>query len=372
MIDPRVQDTDFVAGVREAERALRPLFEPTPLQRNDFLSSRYGGDVWLKREDLSPVRSYKIRGAINAMRKVLARPGQGPARFVCASAGNHAQGMAFACRHFGVEGVVFMPVTTPRQKIDKTRQFGGGRVEIRLVGDYFDATLAAAQSLRRRGRRHLSAALRRRRRHRGPGDLRPRDRRAVPRHPGHRRHPGRRRRPLLRHRRALRRARPRDRPPLRRARRRPEPAPVAGGAPAGDAGAGRQLRRRRRGGADRRPQLGRAEALRAGGRDALAGGPDLRDDGRDAERRGHRPRARRRPRHRRPPRPRAARTAARSSPSSRAATSTSSACPTSRSAPCAGRAARSTTSSACRNGPARCASSCRCSAPTTTSRASST
>ena len=59
------------------------------------------------------MRSYKIRGAFNAMRKALARPAQGPARFVCASAGNHAQGMAFACRHFGVEGVVFMPVTTP-------------------------------------------------------------------------------------------------------------------------------------------------------------------------------------------------------------------------------------------------------------------
>jgi len=140
------RERSLLDGVREASEALRPLFEPTPLQRNDFLSSRYGGEVWLKREDLSPVRSYKIRGAINAMRKVLARPGQGPARFVCASAGNHAQGMAFACRHFGVEGVVFMPVTTPRQKIDKTRQFGGGRVEIRLVGDYFDATLAAAQS----------------------------------------------------------------------------------------------------------------------------------------------------------------------------------------------------------------------------------
>ena len=140
------RERSLLDGVREASEALRPLFEPTPLQRNDFLSSRHGGEVWLKREDLSPVRSYKIRGAINAMRKVLARPGQGPARFVCASAGNHAQGMAFACRHFGVEGVVFMPVTTPRQKIDKTRLFGGGRVEIRLVGDYFDATLAAAQS----------------------------------------------------------------------------------------------------------------------------------------------------------------------------------------------------------------------------------
>jgi threonine dehydratase len=135
----------FLEDVRAAEAALRELFEPTPLQRNDFLSAKHGAEVWLKREDLSPVRSYKLRGAFNAMRKALAvRPER--RRFVCASAGNHAQGMAFACRHFGVEGVVFMPVTTPQQKIDKTRQFGGGRVETRLVGDYFDATLKAAQA----------------------------------------------------------------------------------------------------------------------------------------------------------------------------------------------------------------------------------
>jgi threonine dehydratase len=142
MIDPRAE-AGFVAGVREAAAALRALFEPTPLQRNAYLSAKHGGEVWLKREDLTPVRSYKIRGAFNAMRK--ARAGSAAKRYVCASAGNHAQGMAFACRHFGVEGVVFMPGTTPQQKIDKTRAFGGGQVEIRLVGDYFDVTLAAAQ-----------------------------------------------------------------------------------------------------------------------------------------------------------------------------------------------------------------------------------
>jgi threonine dehydratase len=136
---------DFAAAARAATEALRALFPPTPLQRNAFLSERYDADVWLKREDLSPVRSYKIRGAVNAMRKRLAaEPGQ--ARFVCASAGNHAQGVAFACAHFGVTGTIFMPVTTPRQKIDKTRVFGGDRVEIRLVGDFFDETLAAART----------------------------------------------------------------------------------------------------------------------------------------------------------------------------------------------------------------------------------
>jgi len=137
--------TDFAASAHAAEAALRPVFEPTPLQRNDHLSARYGAEIWLKREDLTPVRSYKIRGAFNAMRKVLAeRPNQSV--FVCASAGNHAQGVAYVCRHFGVKGVIFMPVTTPQQKIFKTRTFGGDAVEIQLTGDYFDDTLAAAQT----------------------------------------------------------------------------------------------------------------------------------------------------------------------------------------------------------------------------------
>ncbi|MGO4914592.1 threonine ammonia-lyase IlvA [Pseudogemmobacter sp. W21_MBD1_M6] len=136
--------TSFAQKARAAEAQMRTLFPATPLQRNDHLSERHGADIWLKREDLSPVRSYKIRGAFNAMRKVLERsPDQ--SRFVCASAGNHAQGVAFVCRHFGVNGVIFMPVTTPQQKIDKTRVFGGDAIEIRLVGDYFDDTLKSAQ-----------------------------------------------------------------------------------------------------------------------------------------------------------------------------------------------------------------------------------
>ena len=137
--------TDFSTLAEQAALALRPLFPPTPLQRNVLLSQRFDADIWLKREDLSPVRSYKIRGAVNAMRKVLAR-GTGAGVFVCASAGNHAQGVAFACKHFGVKGVIFMPVTTPGQKIAKTRMFGDGHVEIRLVGDYFDRSLAAAMA----------------------------------------------------------------------------------------------------------------------------------------------------------------------------------------------------------------------------------
>ena len=133
---------NFQDSARAAEQAMRAVFPPTPLLRNDLLSARYGADIWLKREDLSPVRSYKLRGAFNAMRKVMRKD----AVFVCASAGNHAQGVAYMCRHFGVHGVIFMPVTTPQQKILKTWMFGGDHVEVRLTGDYFDKTLSSAQS----------------------------------------------------------------------------------------------------------------------------------------------------------------------------------------------------------------------------------
>lgn len=136
--------SDFLKRARVAEQQMRALFPATPLQRNDHLSAKFSADIWLKREDLSPVRSYKIRGALNAMGKALARDPSLEV-FVCASAGNHAQGVAFVSKHFGVKGVVFMPVTTPQQKIEKTRIFGGDNVEIRLVGDYFDDTLEAAQ-----------------------------------------------------------------------------------------------------------------------------------------------------------------------------------------------------------------------------------
>ncbi|MFY9209939.1 MAG: threonine ammonia-lyase IlvA [Aestuariivita sp.] len=133
--------SDFRDRARAATEEMRRVFEPTPLQLNAHLSERYGADIWLKREDLSPVRSYKLRGAFNAMRKL---PDQ--KLFVCASAGNHAQGVAYMCKHFGVHGVIFMPVTTPQQKIQKTRMFGGDQVQITLIGDYFDDTLASAQA----------------------------------------------------------------------------------------------------------------------------------------------------------------------------------------------------------------------------------
>ncbi len=132
---------EFLDVIEEACKEMRAVMPATPLQRNAFLSEKHNANIYLKREDLTPVRSYKIRGAYNAMRKAVR---QGRKNFVCASAGNHAQGVAFAARHYGVHAVVFMPVATPHQKIHKTRVFGGDHVEVRLFGDYFDESLEAA------------------------------------------------------------------------------------------------------------------------------------------------------------------------------------------------------------------------------------
>ncbi|MFL2785586.1 MAG: threonine ammonia-lyase IlvA [Paracoccaceae bacterium] len=141
---------DFAALARSAEAQMRDVFAETPLQKNHHLSALYDADIWLKREDLAPVRSYKLRGAFNAMRKRAEQK-----KFVCASAGNHAQGVAYMCRHFGVEGTIFMPVTTPQQKIQKTQIFGGDTVEIKLIGDYFDECLLAAQEFCRQSGAHF-------------------------------------------------------------------------------------------------------------------------------------------------------------------------------------------------------------------------
>ena len=137
------QKTSFLRGVEAATKALREVLDVTPLQCNDFLSDRTKAHVYLKREDLTPVRSYKLRGAYNFFRKAMLKDPK-LKRFVCASAGNHAQGFAFACQKFDVDGVVFMPITTPQQKINKTRVFGGGRVKIELIGDIFDESNRAA------------------------------------------------------------------------------------------------------------------------------------------------------------------------------------------------------------------------------------
>ncbi len=134
----------FHQNVQAVRQNLRNLFPETPLQYNHFLSKRYKAKIYLKREDLSPVRSYKIRGAFNLISSRLEK-GTKDQKFVCASAGNHAQGFAFVCHHFKVPGTVFMPITTPEQKIKKTKVFGGKYISIELIGDTFDEAYSAAQ-----------------------------------------------------------------------------------------------------------------------------------------------------------------------------------------------------------------------------------
>jgi threonine dehydratase len=119
----------------------------TPLVFNHNLSRKYGCNVYLKREDLQIVRSYKLRGAYNMMSSL--PPEQLQRGVVCASAGNHAQGFAYSCKKLGVKGVVFMPIITPQQKVQQTKFFGEDFIEIRLVGDTFDDCSVAAQEFTR-------------------------------------------------------------------------------------------------------------------------------------------------------------------------------------------------------------------------------
>lgn len=115
----------------------------TPLMLNPGLSKQYGCNVYLKREDLQVVRSYKLRGAYNMMSSLPAE--QLAKGLVCASAGNHAQGFAYSCRQLKAKGVVFMPIITPNQKVQQTKMHGDGWIEIQLVGDSFDDCAAAAK-----------------------------------------------------------------------------------------------------------------------------------------------------------------------------------------------------------------------------------
>lgn len=131
-----------VDNIYLAAERLRGVVTHTPLQENINLSDRYNANVYLKREDLQVVRSYKIRGAYNKMASLSAEAlAKG---VVCASAGNHAQGLAYACRKMGVNGRIFMPTTTPAQKVKQVGMFGREYVEVVLVGDTYDDAYHAA------------------------------------------------------------------------------------------------------------------------------------------------------------------------------------------------------------------------------------
>jgi threonine dehydratase len=127
----------------KASHVLSKIIEPSPLQRNEQLSARYECNVYLKREDMQVIRSFKIRGAYNVIQSLTQEERE--AGVVCASAGNHAQGVAYSCKQLGIEGKIFMPTTTPRQKISQVKMFGGGKVEVILVGDSFDDSSANAR-----------------------------------------------------------------------------------------------------------------------------------------------------------------------------------------------------------------------------------
>ncbi|MGN1221247.1 MAG: threonine ammonia-lyase IlvA [Candidatus Cryptobacteroides sp.] len=131
-----------VEDIIKASNTLAEILEPTPFQLNDHLSQTYDAHVHLKREDLQMVRSYKIRGAYNKIRSIA--PENLVNGIVCASAGNHAQGVAFSCNKLKIKGSIYMPTTTPRQKINQVRMFGKEYVEIVLTGDTFDAANKAA------------------------------------------------------------------------------------------------------------------------------------------------------------------------------------------------------------------------------------
>jgi threonine dehydratase len=124
-------------GVESAAKKLKGLTRITPLEFNKRLSKNVNASVFLKREDLQQVRSFKIRGAYNkisSLKKEEIKKG-----IICASAGNHAQGFAFSCQKLEIKGEVYMPATTPDQKVSQVRMFGGEFVDIILVGDSYDA-----------------------------------------------------------------------------------------------------------------------------------------------------------------------------------------------------------------------------------------
>ena len=135
--------TVTAADIDAARARIDGIVDVSPLQLNVRLSAATGADVWVKREDLQPVRSYKLRGAYNLIAQLdEADRARG---VVCASAGNHGQGVAFACSRLGIQGRIFVPTTTPRQKRDRMIAIGGPFVDLVVTGDSYDDAAAAAK-----------------------------------------------------------------------------------------------------------------------------------------------------------------------------------------------------------------------------------
>ena len=130
-------------NIVDAHKVLKSVVEKTPLDFDRYLSEKYGATIYLKRENMQKVRSFKIRGAYYAISQLSDE--EKKRGVVCASAGNHAQGVAYTCNEMKIPATIFMPVTTPQQKIGQVQFFGGSFVNIQLVGDTFDASAQAAQ-----------------------------------------------------------------------------------------------------------------------------------------------------------------------------------------------------------------------------------
>ena len=133
-----------IESIKQAKSVVSDVAVKTILQSNKRLSDDYGANIYLKREDLQPVRSFKLRGAYNKIANLSKE--QRVSGVVCASAGNHAQGVALACQKLGIKGTIFMPVPTPKQKVNQVRMFGGSQINIQLVGDTYDDAYHAAQT----------------------------------------------------------------------------------------------------------------------------------------------------------------------------------------------------------------------------------
>lgn len=139
----KAEESIQIADIIHAGRVLHQVAEPTPLQKNELLSAQYECNIFFKREDLQVVRSFKIRGAYYNIKSLSAK--ELKSGVVCASAGNHAQGVAYSCNALGIKGKIFMPTTTPRQKISQVKLYGGDNVEVVLTGDTFDDSFAIAK-----------------------------------------------------------------------------------------------------------------------------------------------------------------------------------------------------------------------------------
>lgn len=136
--------------IREAHNRIKNVVVKTPLQLSNELSKKFQAKVYLKREDLQAVRSYKIRGAYNKIASLSDK--EKKSSVVCASAGNHAQGVAFSCNRLKIKGNIFMPSNTPKQKMERVRKFGGRWVEIIIAGDNFDEACREAEKFCRKNK----------------------------------------------------------------------------------------------------------------------------------------------------------------------------------------------------------------------------